>query len=405
MIPSFTALIFRLGRILAITLAVTLTLAHSPPALAGACDCVSDPLAKGGCGLKPVGMTDADPFSEVACGIDAWGFNSVEELIAPLYKSKAEDLDSPFIHKKKKELINYLSCYRDNDQQFCHFKKSLAPYVAYACEVSGLPLSIESCLLMKESSFKPTARSSEGAMGYAQLMEDALKDLEKCFEHDVAGWDQEITKKRQELADLKNGKPTLSPAEKSKALKAKETSLLLYRSRKKARSMWDTYWKGTPGNPCSAGKQQIKKGGCLKKEMTTCYRYAPLLSVMKQTLDASSLAIAFLDEDYDQDRENDGDSIMEIKASGSGYDVNGMSEMDTALFLTGSYNYGAPGFARLCGDKSSIQSCIESMSKKSETRKHLQGIRNCAQRDSLAPVQDPYNAKRKTDCEKKKCYR
>ncbi|NDG86266.1 MAG: hypothetical protein EBX52_14655, partial [Proteobacteria bacterium] len=159
------------------------------------------------------------------------------------------------------------------------------------------------------------------------------------------------------------------------------------------------------GNPCATGKIAITKGGCLKQEMANCYRYAPLLSMMKQTLDATMIAVAFLDEDYDQDPSNDQDSLREMKRVDGTLRVNGMSAMDTALFLTGAYNYGAPGFARQCGTKKTIKACIESFPKDSEPRQQMQGIRNCAQRHSFAPTQDPYNSKkRKSDCEQKKCY-
>ena len=143
----------------------------------------------------------------------------------------------------------------------------------------------------------------------------------------------------------------------------------------------------------------------MKKEMASCYRYAPLLSMLKQTYDASMIAVSFLEEDYDGNSSNDKDSLKEVKRVDGELRVNGMSVIDSALFLTGAYNYGAPGFAKKCGSKSTMKSCMESFPKSHETRQHLQGIRNCAQTGSWLPTQDPYNSKAvKKDCDKKRCY-
>ncbi len=350
-------------------------------------------------------MKNSSPFSESECQLDVFTSDFFRGMFTPLQKTSKESLNTTFVPKPKMDLINYLSCYRETDKQFCHFKKSLSPYVAYACEVTNLPLSVESCLLMKESSFAPKAKSGAGALGYAQLMPDTLKDLDKCFTKTPEEWDVEIKRVIEERNSIKTGK--LPADEKNAALKMKETTALIYKSRKKVREFWDQYWAGTAGNPCSYGKNPVTGGGkgCLKKEMASCYRYAPLLSMLKQTLDATTLATTFLEEDYDGDTSNDKDSIKEVKRVDGEIRVNGMSEMDSALFLTGAYNYGAPGFAKKCGAKTTMKACIEAFPESHETRQHLQGIRNCAQKGSNLPTQDPYNSSKiKTDCEKKRCY-
>jgi hypothetical protein len=382
-----------------------LLLLSTPTVFAGNCDCTDDPLANGGCGLKPRGMTNTTPFGESECSYDIFTEDFFRGMFTPLQKTNKESLNADFISKPKKDLINYLSCYRETDQQFCHFKKSLSPYVAYACEITNLPLSVESCLLMKESSFDPKAMSGAGAIGYAQLMPDTMKDLEKCFAYTQTEWSDEIKRVTEEKAAIKDGK--LSPNEKNAALKMKDTTLFIYRARRKVRELWDKYWIGTDGNPCAYGKKPVSKGskGCLKQEMASCYRYAPLLSMLKQTLDATMVAVSFLDEDYDGNSSNDKDSIKEVKRVDGELRVNGMSDMDSALFLTGAYNYGAPGFAKKCGSVTSMKSCIEAFPESHETRQHLQGIRNCAQKGSTLPTQDPYNSKGiKKDCDKKRCY-
>ncbi|NDG85135.1 MAG: hypothetical protein EBX52_08895, partial [Proteobacteria bacterium] len=203
------------------------------PAFAGNCDCKDDPLAKGGCGLKPEAMEDSNPFSEAACTAGESAFSSFEDAVTALFKSGAEDLDSTLVPKHKGELLDYLSCYRESDQQFCHFRKSLAPYVAYACKVTGFPLSIESCLLMKESSFDGSAKSDVGALGYSQLMSKTLKDLDKCFQYTQTGWTGEIDRVNREIADIKSGKAKLAKKDISPTLKMKETTLLIYRARRK----------------------------------------------------------------------------------------------------------------------------------------------------------------------------
>ncbi len=386
-------------------LALLLVLISAEKALSGNCDCAEDPLAQGGCGYKPKGMTNSTPFSEGECSADIFSSDYFRGFFTPFQKTNQDSLNTTFAPKPKKDLINYLSCYRETDQQFCHFKKSLAPYVAYACEITNLPLSVESCLLMKESSFDPKAKSGAGAIGYAQLMPDTMKDLEKCFIHTQTEWTEEIARVTEELTAVKNGK--LSVDQKNAALKMKETTLLIYRARRKVRELWDKYWTGTDGDPCNYGKSPLTKGGkgCLRQEMASCYRYAPLLSMLKQTLDATMLAVSFLEEDFDGNSSNDSDSLKEVKRVDGELRVNGMSDVDSALFLTGAYNYGAPGFAKKCGSKSTMKSCIESFPESHETRQHLQGIRNCAQKGSNLPTQDPYNPKRvKSDCDKKRCY-
>ncbi|MBU6154737.1 MAG: transglycosylase SLT domain-containing protein [Bdellovibrionales bacterium] len=375
---------------------------------AGNCDCAKDPLAKNGCGPKPVKMSDTTPFSKYACTIDHVSTTLPRSWFENLIKETNEDLDSNFSSKSKLDLINYLSCHRETDAQFCHFTKSLSPYVAYACEVTNFPLSVQSCLFMKESSFDPKAKSSDGALGYAQLMPETMKDLDKCFSSTPSEWTKKIAEVEKEISALKAGK--LPKDNKNAALKMKETTLLIYRARRKVRELWESYWEGTKdGEPCRYGSKPVRgrENSCLKMEMATCYRYAPILSMLKQTLDANMIAASFLEEDYDGDPSNDKDSTKEVirRKSDDRLIVNGMSDMDSALFLTGAYNYGAPGFAKKCGDKTTMKSCIESFPVTHETRKHLQGIRNCAQNGSGLPIQDPYNPKAiRKNCDQKRCF-
>jgi len=391
-------------------LSLILSFYPANPASAGNCDCgQTDALANGGCGPKPANLPEGNPFSEVACKGSSLLPDYILESLDSMANRTGEALSSNFSPKSNKKLLNYLSCYRDNDEQFCHMKNSVAPYLSYAASTAHFPLAVETCLLMKESLFDPKAKSEDGALGYAQLMPGALKEIEKVFQNSDADWGKELERVKKERDEIKNSK--LDAQKKSQGMKMKETTYLLYKARRKTRKIWDDFWAGTQENPCAYGKSLVnpketdKNKRCLRTEMANCYRYAPLLSMMKQTLDATSIAIEFLEDDYDLDTKNDSDSFREVTRVNGSLRVNGMSEMDSALFLAGAYNCGAPGFASRCGSKTSMRACIESFPKTHQTREHMQGIRNCAQNGSEAPTQNPYDPKsRRSDCEKKRCY-
>jgi hypothetical protein len=331
------------------------------------CECPkNDTLAKStDCGVRPAGIKNIEPYSPKSCRPPKSSLGEIRAHLSKANQKSAESLSSKLTPKANWELLDYLSCYRPDNDRFCHYKNTLSKYIEYASKVSHLSFAVQSCLFLKENSFS-TKTSSEGATGYAQLVPNTLHDMNRILETSTKSYETLLKDKKLRLGTLKR-------SEEIKSLKAE---IIKVRARLQARKVWDRYWAGTEGAPKS-----------ITTLMTKCYRTAFLVAAMKQTYDL------YLLSDDVKDFEKD---------SASRARINGMTPAETGIFLAGAYNQGVAGFARKCAGKK-LKACIESYPKDFQTRQQLHGIRNCVQSGSQAQTNQVYTPKARRNCEAKRC--
>jgi hypothetical protein len=333
------------------------------------CECPrNDTLAKNtDCGVKPARIRDVEPYTPENCRAPKSSLAEIRAGVSRANQKSAESLASAVRPKANWELLDYLSCYRPDTDRFCHYKSTLSKYIAYASKVSHLSFPVQSCLFLKENSFS-TQSSSEGALGYVQVVPNTLADLNRILENSAKTYEKILKDKRLHLGTLKR-------PEDIKTLKAEivKTRAFLH-----ARKVWDEYWKGTEGSPRR-----------ITPSMPKCYRTAFLIAAMKQTYDLYLLS----------------DDVKDFgKDSANRARINGMSPVETGIFLAGAYNQGVAGFAHKCKGKK-LRTCIESYPRDFQTRQQLHGVRNCVQAGSQAPTNQVYVAQARRNCDKRRCSR
>jgi hypothetical protein len=333
------------------------------------CECPKiDTLAKKTeCGVRPAGIKSAEPYSEKSCRPPKSALLEIRAGVSKAQQKAAENLGSSVTPKQNWELLDYMSCYRPDTDRFCHYKNTLSKYIEYSSKVSNLSFAVQSCLFLKENSFS-TKSSAEGAAGYVQVLPNTIHDLNRILETSVKTYEKILKEKKLRLGTLKR------PEE----IKQAKAEIVKVRAQLQARKVWDRYWAKTEGAPKSVTLM-----------MSKCYRTAFLIAAMKQTYDLYLLS----------------DDVKEFqKDSADRAHINGMSAVETGIFLAGAYNQGVGGFARKCRGKK-LKACIESYPKDFQTRQQLHGVRNCVQAGSQAQTNQVYLAKARRSCEPKRCYR
>lgn len=340
----------------------TLSLALDQP-----CECPkNDTLAKNtDCGVRPARIKDTEPYSPKSCRASKSNLKEVRAALSRAHQKTAESLSSPVTPKANWELLDYLSCYRPDTDRFCHYKNTLSKYIAFASKISHLSFAVQSCLFLKENSFS-TKSSSEGATGYVQVVPNTLSDMNRILENSAKSYEKSLKDKKLHLGTLK----------RPEDIKAMKAEIVKTRAFLHTRKVWDEYWKETEGSPKS-----------ITPLMPKCYRTAFLIAAMKQTYD-----LYLLSDDVKDFQKDSADRAR----------INGMSPVETGIFLAGAYNQGVAGFAHKCKGRK-LKSCIESYPKDFQTRQQLHGVRNCVQAGSQAQTNQVYDTKARRKCEAKRC--
>ena len=217
-------------------------------AITTSCDCsAKDPIAKSKCGPEPKKLNSNIFLPPLTCGIPTIA-KVMQESVRSCMNS-----DVPKNTKTNDELLDYISCYRPNDETFCHFKTTLAPHIALAAESAGLPFAVQACLFYRESGYEPDVRSTiprEGqdslhAKGYIQFLEgytittvdkntkvekttkvtSTVSDMNTIIQGSISDWKQEISdfekSDQAEIEKLNHVKQAVADAEEVVAQDAK----------------------------------------------------------------------------------------------------------------------------------------------------------------------------------------
>ena len=270
--------------------------------------------------------------------------------------------------KSKKDVLDYMSCYRSNDDQYCHFKNTLSPIIDYASKTSGIPYSVHACMVKQESGFQGQAKSSANAHGYVQFTQPALTTLNRVI-HPARHLDEmrnAYEKSKQKLVAMGSGvlkERTPEAARLERQVRTQYAEL-------KTREAWEKYWEGS------------KKPGQVTMASAGCQNIAFAMS--------SSLLV------YEYYLLQDPSTDLEATSLRS---FRSMNQTDTAILLTGAYNAGHGSVASHCDDSKTLQECIDAYPSGHETKKHMDSIRECAYAGHWSAM----NYGKSRDCEDLKC--
>jgi hypothetical protein len=267
-------------------------------------------------------------------------------------------LSTTFKPKNPSEADEYLRCTLPNDK-YCLYRKSLRPYIGLAAKVSGIPFSFLACQSYVESRFNQHARSSVGAIGYAQIKETNVHYLNEILVRSI----HRSTKTRT-LASIQGTK--LERIQKAQSDIA---------------HIWKQFWIGTKKAPNRLAKCDL-----------TCYRQVFLAQALSLKTDMLTLATSSrgLVTGYDE---------------AGDFRVEQMDKGDSLLLLAGSYNVGVSNMIRLisrfCSSSTKIKDCLDKMENGrledlaqekarkrdvSAFRNYIMRIRDCSQQFSAEQI-------------------
>ena len=354
------------------------------------CDCPpADPMLKKSGISEPKKLRD-QVFYGKACATSAHGIGSSIQGL----KSSLEDIKTPPNLKTPDEILDYMSCYRESDEEFCHFKNALAPHIALAAESSGLPFSVQACLYFQESKFDPNAKSTipppkkkksakdkkvavskhgkkekkaaaRHAYGYVQFMPETIGQIEPIINGSIQVWESNIRDAKASILEEENKlKKHLSPEQhdlSEKNINYHNAKINVWEAKVAARKVWDSYWDGTEKTPKDIKLADVKNP-----------KIAFAISATKQTYDLGLM-----------------DHIEFKRAKNKSLRINQMDASDSAVFLAGAYNAGIGGLASRCGTVASLDECLkiyelagETNAFAKETWIHMSAIRRCSKKGS-----------------------
>ena len=295
----------------------------------------------------------------------AWMINS------KYYTRAAKDvsaltLNSTFKPKNPSETDEYLRCTLPSDQ-YCLYRGALRPYIGLASKVSKIPYSFLACQSYVESRFDRNARSSVGAIGYAQIKETNVQYLNEILRHSIHLSTQQATQP--------------SSANRSIAGFDDAKTIRIKKAQSDIANIWKQFWAGTKKAPARLEKCDL-----------TCYRQVFLAQALSLKTDMLTLATSSkgLVTNYDEA----GDFRIENMDSG-----------DSILLLAGSYNVGVTNMIRLisrfCSGSTKLKDCLNKMesgtlsdpsleqARKRDVpafRNYIMRIRDCSQQFSAEQI-------------------
>lgn len=367
--------------------------------LTTSCDCPDDdPMENSSSWQDPKKLREKI-FSTSKCATPASSIKSASSTLSSIRSVLEKDLKTP------DEILNYMSCYRENDKVFCHFKNTLAKYISLAAESAGLPFAVQACLFYQESKFHPDAKSNiprvtevevkkkdktgktitvkekkttyEHAYGYIQFMPETITDIKPIISGSIEEWQNEIKEFKAELEKEKAKLPSNNPQVKAN-INYYETRINVREAKIEAKKVWDFYWDGTVKKPTDISLDDVKKP-----------KIAFALSATKQTYDLALM-----------------DHVQFVRNKGNLISINKMKPGESAVFLAGAYNAGAAGLASKCGSVKTLKECLAKYKAGSETWVHMSAIDRCSKKgseESTVYDRDKKAFETKKDCKAFEC--
>lgn len=290
--------------------------------------------------------------------------NAHARAINPGYYTRAAKdvsvltLSTTFSPKNPAETDEYLRCTLPSDK-YCLYRKALRPYIGLASKASGIPFSFLACQSYVESRFNKSARSSVGALGYAQIKETNVQYLNEVLRRSIRS-----TQVNRSIASVEDPK-----------------TARINKAQNDIAGIWNQFWAGTKKAPNRLAKCDL-----------TCYRQVFLAQALSLKTDMLALVTSSkgLVANYDET----GD-----------FRIEHMDKGDSLLLLAGSYNVGVTSMIRLisefCSQSTKIKDCLDRMQsgvlsdpKLEQARKrdvaafrtYIMRIRDCSQQFSAEQI-------------------
>lgn len=410
---------------------------------------------------QPV-KADKTPFGRLVCDPPqlsvSQGLEEVQDVVDSLSPTKSYD-----------QVLDYISCYRiakrgftTGDEQFCHFKKTLAPYIKLAAESGKMSPTLMACLTNAESDFAPLA-SSGVAYGYPQFtpgtldtignvldiplptlklrlaeeqeaadslqaqldeintkLEDYTAQTQPLFllakeqQSEVTRLTRELKKNPSLKGELAQAKAALAKTKSEiKAAKQPVMGKLIMQERIEAelRAQKEVVRAKVAKVKAAEvwasyweGSKPIPQTIDLKS--VKCPRIAFAVSAVKQVYDLFGL---FDQEDIKQ-TEKGGYYISTLKLEPELAEpaASLQRELETGVYLAGAYNVGAYGFEDRCDPEKGLAHCLNFRKRvlPLETTRHMNAVNNCAKSGSTKPMRWDFQKKAEPDnkdCEASKC--
>ncbi len=332
------------------------------------CACpAKDPLANPSCGPEPAKMFNDD--RSLKCVLN----DVVNQATLGTYQKIIDAQNqSTLTSKSFSDIGNYISCYRRNDEQFCHFKSTLSSHIMLAAKSSGLSPAVQACEFLQESQFRadPPHGTEHPSLGYVQFEPDTIKVMNRIVaQPHPEKWKKELSDIEQKMNDPKMN---YSAAD----VNYLDSKRLTLKAQIEARRAWDNYWAGSANTPKSITENSVK-----------CPQIAFAIAGAKQLYDLN-LMRSFT---------NNTDANGEMK-------IADMNAVDSGIFLAGAYNAGIGGFNKHCKNTSDLKSCMAQFKNhkngtESETHKHMRSIQTCALKNDWSPM----NNDKPKNCAESKC--
>ncbi len=280
---------------------------------------------------------------------------------------------APYLKVKSEgELIRYVTCYQlETSEKKYYFEYER--YIKAAAREFGIPLTLFTCLLFRESRFNKNARSRSGALGLGQftgsgasfvanvLTSGRLAERKKktCLDKEKAKSEKSLEdRKNCDLADIKQGNLELTAS-------------------------WNSYFSAISD---SSGKGKMVAPLTFSKNLA------------RQPIPAIGAAALYLRYIIDQLQE-------QVEKTSSPNQPAIPPEKNLSLLLTavGAYNFGHNGALSLAEKTASNDATewVKSLKNaKLETSKHIESIANCAAGTAGGPTQayQPMHGDKEKDC-------
>lgn len=386
--------------------------------------------------------TCADPLSQVAPEA-----SKLHGLVGEDIKSFAETRD-------------YISCYRgpfggfrSGNEQYCHFKKTLAPYIRLAAESAGLRPALMACLVKAESEFWSKADSGP-AQGYPQFTEGTRLTINNILFNMTRASIEATIRTRQAAVDALQARldaadlelepidAVLEPlklvareqerdvARATAALRKKPRDAALKKELTSTRQALLSTRKEIAAEQKKAGSRLYKRNviraeiAGLKEDLRAAVAQRKVKEVWADYWEGSkpvptqvdlksvqcpriAFAVAAVKKIHDLHALFDEEDIE--RTPQGRYKVKGLSELETGLYLAGAYNAGYGGFEDKC-DPDRIGRCLDIRHRpprlKEETSKHMVAVDHCARTGSTKPGRwdwRKFKAPEDKNCEAFKC--
>ena len=303
----------------------------------------------------------ARPRIVTKCDTLSWGVLPHE--VQEAYDAQSQVSSVYLGFKTEKEANQYFGCYHTSSDPVSaiNYTDHYRAMIRHAADSFGIPFSLLACLFYRESSYWQGTSSAVGARGLGQVMPETVPTLNliiKSPSHSL----EELQKKARTLLALSRRRALTDRQQKD---------LAFFNSRIKVESQfelvregWRAYWHQRHA-PALLRAEALRMDGSSRSESEACnHPSKPCAAEMGIVAGAALLKYYSL-------------LLGTPECTG-----------DHWLIAVGSYNLGAARMAEFAPREGPVQGVIDRLHAAGidETVRHMESIRNCAQRGSWEPM-------------------